>query len=196
MPTVSKAMRTSAKTRLFAERTRKLATPACAREGNPCPAVCRCSGWPGLYRHLPRSMSPRATGACFEDVDGNRYLDMNLADLAAFLGFAPEPVTRAIAARAPLKGVSFLLPQEDGIAACELLAEKTGMPFWQFSGSASSANTEALRIASVLRRGARKIVTFEGRYHGHIDDTLAASTARTNTSRRPWGCRAAAPIIT
>ena len=51
----------------------------------------------------------------------------------------------------------------------------TGMPFWQFSGSASSANTEALRIAR-FATGRDRIVTFEGRYHGHIDDTLAAQS--------------------
>ena len=154
----------------FAERTRNSQRlHERAKASMPCGVPMQWMA--GLYRHAPIHVTS-GEGACFEDVDGNRYLDMNLADLAAFLGFAPEPVTRAIAARAPM-GASFLLPQEDGIAACELLAEKTGMPFWQFSGSASSANTEALRIAR-FATGREKIVTFEGRYHGHIDDTLAA----------------------
>ncbi|MGI9415033.1 MAG: aminotransferase class III-fold pyridoxal phosphate-dependent enzyme, partial [Hyphomicrobiales bacterium] len=117
----------------------------------------------GLYRHPPIHVTS-GEGAHFEDADGNRYLDMNLADLAAFLGFAPPAITRAVADRARL-GASFLLPCEDGIAACELLAAKTGMPFWQFSGSASAANTEALRIAR-FATGRERIVTFEGRYHG------------------------------
>ena len=144
-----------------------------AKQSMPCGVPMQWMA--GLYRHLPIHVTS-GTGAYFEDVDGNRYLDVNLADLAAFLGFAPPPVTRAVTERAS-KGASFLLPQEDGIVACELLAEKTGMPFWQFSGSASSANTEALRIAR-FATGREKIITFEGRYHGHIDDTLAASNPK------------------
>lgn len=156
----------------FAERTpASQRLHARARRSMPCGVPMQWMA--GLYRHPPIHITS-GQGAYFEDVDGNRYLDMNLADLAAFLGFAPAPVTRAVTERAP-KGASFLLPQEDGIVACELLAERTGMPFWQFSGSASSANTEALRIAR-FATGREKIVTFEGRYHGHIDDTLAAQS--------------------
>ena len=156
----------------FSERTpESQRLHARAKQSMPCGVPMQWMA--GLYRHPPIHVTS-GTGAYFEDVDGNRYLDMNLADLAAFLGFAPPPVTSAAIERVS-KGASFLLPQEDGIVACELLAEKTGMPFWQFSGSASSANTEALRIAR-FATGREKIVTFEGRYHGHIDDTLAAKS--------------------
>jgi len=123
-----------------------------------------------LYQHEPMVFVDRGEGAWFTDVDGNRYLDMNVVDLAGFLGFAPEPITRALAVRAA-KGASFLLPTEDGIVATELLAERTGMPYWQFTGSASAANTEAIRVARAAT-GREIIVMFEGKYHGHIDDTL------------------------
>ena len=127
-----------------------------------------------LYRHHPVFVE-RGDGAWFEDVDGNRYLDMNVVDLAGFLGYAPPAITQAIAERAG-SGSSFLLPTEDGIRATELLAERTGIPFWQFTGAASAANTEAIRIARAVT-GREKIVMFEGKYHGHIDDTLVQEEA-------------------
>ncbi len=125
----------------------------------------------GLYRHPP-IMVADGDGAWFGDVDGNRYLDMNLSDYAGSLGFNCGPVADAIAARAR-SGLSFLLPDEDAIAASELLAERTGLPYWQFSGAASSANMEAIRIAR-LASGRERILMFHGRYHGHIGETLVS----------------------
>src|SRR5262245_32882035 len=79
----------------------------------------------GLYRHHPMFVAQGA-GAYFEDVDGNRYLDMNLADLAGSLGFAPLAVVAAVRRRAEL-GTAFLLPTEDAIVTSELLAARTGL---------------------------------------------------------------------
>jgi glutamate-1-semialdehyde 2,1-aminomutase len=126
----------------------------------------------GLYDHAPIFVTG-GQGPWFEDVDGHRYLDFNQADLAATLGFAPAAVTEAVQRRANL-GASFLLPVEDGVIAAELLAARTGMPFWQFTGSASNSNTEAIRIARVAT-GRDTILLFDGKYHGHIDETLVAA---------------------
>ena len=152
----------------FAERTpRSAALLARARASQP-------NGVPmawmaGLYDHPPLFVT-RGQGAWFEDADGNRYIDFNQADLAATQGFSPPRVTAAVQARAAA-GAAFLLPVEEGVAASELLAECTGMPFWQFTGSASNANTEVLRIARVAT-GREKVLAFDGRYHGHIDEML------------------------
>ena len=72
-------------------------------------------------------------------------------------------------------GPSFLLPGEDAIAVAELLADRFALPFWQFTLSATGANTEALRIAR-LATGRGSYLAFEGRYHGHADEMLAEST--------------------
>ncbi len=125
----------------------------------------------GLYRHPPLYVSS-GQGAWFEDVDGHRYLDMNQADLFASLGFAPEPVVRAVEERMAA-GSAFLLPTDDGIQASEELARRSGLPFWQFSGSGSSANSEALRLAR-LATGREKALMFAGKYHGHIDESLGS----------------------
>ncbi len=123
----------------------------------------------GMYQHLPPFVAA-GSGAWFEDVDGNRYLDMNLVDLAGALGFA-NPIAAAAVRAAAERGLAFLLPTEDGIAATERLAEITAFPFWQFTGAASSANTELIRIARVAT-GRSKVLKFDGSYHGHIDETL------------------------
>jgi glutamate-1-semialdehyde 2,1-aminomutase len=123
----------------------------------------------GLHRHAPVFVA-HGEKAWFTDVDGNRYLDMNLSDLSATTGFGHPAITRAIARQAK-RGAQFLLPVEDAIAVARLLAERTGMPFWQFTLSASGANVEAFRLAR-LATAKRRIVMFEGKYHGHFDEVL------------------------
>lgn len=125
----------------------------------------------GLHEHDPMFIS-HGSGARFTDVDGNTYLDMNQADYAASLGYATHAITDAMASRAA-KGSSFLLPTEDGVIASELLVERSGLPFWQFTGSASASNAEIIRLARVAT-GREVLVMFEGKYHGHLDDTLVA----------------------
>jgi len=136
--------------------------------------ACMPSGVPmawmaGLYGHPPLFVVS-GDRAYFEDVDGHRYLDMNQSDLATSLGFAPRPVVEALSSRAA-RGSAFLLPTEDGIAVSEELAQRVGLPFWQFTGSASGANNEVIRLAR-LSTGRELVLMFDGKYHGHIDDVL------------------------
>jgi glutamate-1-semialdehyde 2,1-aminomutase len=154
----------------FAARTRRSAAWL-ERARRSMPNGVPMSWMAGLYDHAPIFVAG-GQGAWFEDVDGHRYLDFNQADLAATLGFAPAAVTEAVQRRATL-GASFLLPVEDGVIAAELLAARTGMPYWQFTGSASNSNTEAIRIARVAT-GRETVLLFDGKYHGHIDETLVA----------------------
>ena len=123
----------------------------------------------GLYGHRPLFVAHGA-GCRFTDVDGTSYVDFNQADLSATCGFAPPAVLEAIAERAA-RGLQFLLPVEEAIEAAELLAERYGLPGWQFTLSASGANAEAIRLAR-HRTGRRLIAVFGGHYHGHLDDTL------------------------
>lgn len=109
-------------------------------------------------------------GAWFTDVDGHRYLDMKHADMSVSYGYASPAVVRAAIDRIQ-RGTQFLLPGEDAIVVAEELARRWGLPKWQFSLSASSANAELIRIARYAT-GRSKIVIFDGSYHGHIDETL------------------------
>jgi glutamate-1-semialdehyde aminotransferase len=103
-------------------------------------------------------------------VDGNRYLDTNIADTSMFCGYAPEPVVRAVAERTA-RGTQFLQPVEDSIPVAEEFARRYGLPKWQFTLAATSANTEAFRVARYAT-GRGVVLMFEGKYHGHGDEML------------------------
>jgi len=126
----------------------------------------------GLYR-TPPIFIQHGSGASFTDVDGNAYLDFNLCDLSMTIGYGNPIVADALAKQARL-GTQFLLPTEDAIDVTRLLSERVGLPFWQFTLSASGANTEVIRIARLMT-GRRRIVIFGGHYHGHIEETLVRS---------------------
>ena len=123
----------------------------------------------GLWRTPPLYIAS-GQAAYFTDVDSHRYLDFNLCDLSMTVGYGNETVARAAADQAR-RGTHFLAPTEDAIAVSEMLAERMGLPFWQYTLSASGANTEVIRIARFMTRRPR-IVIFGGHYHGHIEETL------------------------
>ena len=104
------------------------------------------------------------------DVDGHRYLDANVADTSTFCGYAPPAVTEAIAARAR-RGAQFMLPIEDSLWVAEEMGRRFGLPRWQFTLSATTANIEAIRLAR-FATGRGVIVMFEGHYHGHDEEWL------------------------
>jgi len=123
----------------------------------------------GLYRHNA-IVAAGGKGAVFRDIDGNRYCDFNVCDLAMTMGYGPKPIVEAVA-RAVATGAHFLLPVEDTKAVTEELARRVGLPAWQFTLSASAANTEVIRIARFIT-GRSKILVFDGQYHGHIEESL------------------------
>ena len=51
--------------------------------------------WMSGYYEISPMFVTHGDGAYFEDVDGNRYLDMNQADLAGSCGFTPPAVIAA-----------------------------------------------------------------------------------------------------
>ncbi|MFQ5984708.1 MAG: transaminase [Alphaproteobacteria bacterium] len=153
--------------RLIAERPRSRALLERARRSMPDGVPM--SWMVSAYHHAPMFVA-EADGAYFTDVDGHRYLDMNLADTSMACGFTPQPVVEAVAAQMR-RGSQFLLPTEDAIAVAEELARRFGLPRWQFTLAASSANTEVLRIARAAT-GRETILLFDGKYHGMLDETL------------------------
>jgi glutamate-1-semialdehyde 2,1-aminomutase len=109
-------------------------------------------------------------GARFTDVDGFTYHDFNIADMSMFCGYAPQPLVRTVSDRMA-RGNQFLLPNEDAILVSEELGRRFGLPKWQFTLSASQANTEAIRVARVVT-GRDKVLMFDGHYLGHFDQAL------------------------
>jgi glutamate-1-semialdehyde 2,1-aminomutase len=131
----------------------------------------------GSYHHEPMWVA-HAKGARFTDVDGHTYADFNIADMSMFCGYAPEPLVRAVS-DVMARGHQFLLPVEDAIIVAEELGRRFGLPKWQFTLSASQANTEAIRAARVAT-GRDKVLMFDGKYHGHFDDALVELDAAGN----------------
>jgi len=129
----------------------------------------------GLYP-TPPLYAARGAGPRFWDIDGNEYLDFNLCDLSVTMGFTPAPVVAAVT-RAASAGAHFLLATPEAIPVAEELARRVGVPHWQFTLSASGANSEVIRIARVAT-GRRKVAIFEGHYHGHLDETLVRRDAK------------------
>jgi glutamate-1-semialdehyde 2,1-aminomutase len=69
------------------------------------------------------------------------------------------------------RGSQFLLPTEDAIVVSEELGRRYGLPKWQYTLSATHANTEAIRVARVVT-GRDRVLLFDGKYHGHLDAAL------------------------
>ncbi|MEN3032453.1 aspartate aminotransferase family protein [Chromobacterium amazonense] len=111
-----------------------------------------------------------AQGAQLTDVDGHRYVDFCLGDTGAMFGHSPAPVAAAIA-RESARGLTAMLPGEDALWVAEALAQRFGLPVWQFALSASDANRFAIRWARAAT-GRDQILVFNGCYHGTVDDVF------------------------
>ena len=111
-----------------------------------------------------------ASGAYFTDVDGQSYLDLCLGDTGAMTGHAPPASVEAIAAQAR-RGITFMLPTEDAIWVGEEMARRFGLPYWQFTLTATDANRFALRLAREIS-GRPRVLVFNGCYHGTVDEAF------------------------
>src|SRR5207237_3408634 len=69
------------------------------------------------------------------------------------------------------RSTQFLLPTEASVEVAEELARRYPVPHWQFTLSATQANTEAIRLTRATT-GRDVIVLFQGHYHGHFEDNL------------------------
>jgi glutamate-1-semialdehyde 2,1-aminomutase len=109
-------------------------------------------------------------GPGFTDVDGFTYVDFNASDMAMFCGHANPAIVAAVQAQAA-RSTQFLLPTEASVEVAEELARRYPVPQWQFTLSATQANTEVIRLARAVT-GRDVIVLFQGHYHGHFEEGL------------------------
>ena len=112
----------------------------------------------------------QASGAQVTDVDGHTRVDFCLGDTGAMFGHSPEPVARALARQAT-RGFTTMLASEDAAVVGEQLAQRFGLPLWQFAMSATDANRYIVRWIRAAT-GRRKILVFNGCYHGTIEDVF------------------------
>ncbi len=112
----------------------------------------------------------QASGALVSDVDGHRLVDFCLGDTGAMFGHAPAPVAAALVRQAS-SGYTTMLATADAAAVGQLLSERFGLPFWQFAMSATDANRYVVRWIRAAT-GRKKILVFNGCYHGTIEDVF------------------------
>jgi glutamate-1-semialdehyde 2,1-aminomutase len=110
-----------------------------------------------------------AHGAHFVDVDGRDYVDLCLGDTGAMTGHSPAATTKTIA-RQSQQGITLMLPTEDALYVGEELARRFGLPYWQFTLTATDANRFTIRIAREITAH-RKILVYNYCYHGTVDET-------------------------
>jgi glutamate-1-semialdehyde 2,1-aminomutase len=125
--------------------------------------------WMAYDNDLPVYVA-RGEGPGFTDVDGFTYVDFNASDMAMFCGHANPAIVRAVTERVS-GSTQFLLPTEESVWVAEELARRYPVGHWQFTLSASQANTEAIRVARAAT-GRETVLLFEGHYHGHFDEAL------------------------
>jgi glutamate-1-semialdehyde 2,1-aminomutase len=134
--------------------------------------------WAGAFPVFVQS----AKGAHFTCVDGREYVDLCLGDTGAMTGHSPDVVVDAVATRTR-KGITLMLPTEDALFVGEDLQKRFGLPYWQFTLTATDANRFSIRIAREITQRS-KILAFHYCYHGTVDETFAGLRNRAVVPRR------------
>ncbi len=117
----------------------------------------------------------KAKGSKIYDVDGNEYIDYHLAFGPVVLGHAPSGVVAAVRDQLS-KGIIFGLSNELEIEVAKKI--KTHVPSAQmmrFCNSGTEATYHAIRVARAYTKR-KKIVKFEGAYHGWHDYVSVSSS--------------------
>ena len=126
----------------------------------------------------------RAQAAHIWDVDGREIIDYVGTWGPAILGHAPRPVLDAIAAAAA-KGVSFGIPNSYEVEMARLICEWVpSIEKVRMVNSGTEATMSCIRLARGFT-GRRKIVKFEGCYHGHVDSLLVKAGSGALTHGTP-----------
>ncbi len=131
--------------------------------------------WPGKYPIFVAS----ANGARFTDVDGHEYIDFCLGDTGSMTGHSPAATVTAINDQLKI-GITAMLPTADAVTVSNELARRFGLPFWQFTVSATDANRHVIRYSRLIT-GRSKIVVIDKCYHGSVDETFATLDSNGNT---------------
>jgi glutamate-1-semialdehyde 2,1-aminomutase len=113
-----------------------------------------------------------ARGNRITDVDGHTYIDFCLGDTGAMTGHSPDVVMAAVHGRLSVKGgITTMLPTGDAAFVGADLQRRFGLPYWQFTLSATDANRFVLRMARQVTKRP-KVLVFSRCYHGSVDETV------------------------
>ena len=119
----------------------------------------------------PQIFIDRGQGARIWDTDGKEYVDHLLGQGPNFLGHANPQVAAAISeasSRGIIYGGQHILELE---AAEKMLSALSWPEMIRFAMTGTEAVQAVIRLARA-HTGRRKIVRFEGQYHGWLDNVL------------------------
>jgi glutamate-1-semialdehyde 2,1-aminomutase len=133
--------------------------------------------WPSPFPLVVK----KAKDARLTDLDGHKLDDFCLGDTGSMFGHSPPAVTRAIRRQA-VRGLTYMLPSKAALRAGALMSAHFGNFIWQMTLSATDANRNALRVARALT-GRRKVLVFNGCYHGTLEDTMVELHAGQTVAR-------------
>jgi glutamate-1-semialdehyde 2,1-aminomutase len=113
----------------------------------------------------------RAKGSKLYDVDGQAYIDYCMAYGALILGHAHEIVLSAVRAQLD-RGTLYGAPTEVEVELAELIQRLyPSMEMLRFVNSGTEATMHAVRVARGFT-GRKKLLKFEGCFHGSHDSVL------------------------
>lgn len=130
----------------------------------------------------------RASGPYFWDAQGQRYIDYIGSWGPMVLGHAHAAVVHAVQ-EAAAQGLSFGAPTEREIEMAETLIRlMPSIEQVRLVSSGTEAAMSAIRLARAAAgngKGRRKIIKFEGNYHGHADSLLVKAGSGALTFGQP-----------
>ena len=141
---------------------------------------------PGGVNSPVRAFSPYpfftkyAKGSRIVDVDGKEYIDYCMGYGPLILGHSPEPVVEAVREQLE-KGTLYGTPTEQEVELAELICEVVPCAeMVRLVNTGTEATMSAIRVARAFT-GRKKIVKFEGCYHGAHDYVLVKAGSGATT---------------
>ena len=126
----------------------------------------------------------RANGATIWDADNNEYIDYVGTWGPAILGHAPQVVVDAVK-NAAEAGTSFGIPNPLEVRMAELVVNALpSLEKVRMCNSGTEATMSAIRLARGFT-SRKKIIKFEGCYHGHVDSLLVKAGSGALTLGQP-----------
>ncbi len=150
-------MKSGPKTRAMFERAKRVM---------PCGVTSNFRYW-GDEKTL---VVKRGQGGYIWDFDDNRYIDYRLGFGPVIFGHA-NPEVNARVQEVLANGTTFAMTSELEIKVAEKIRKVTGVDMVRYATSGTEATMGAIRIARAFT-GRKKILKFEGAYHGFHDYTL------------------------
>jgi glutamate-1-semialdehyde 2,1-aminomutase len=126
----------------------------------------------------------RAEGSRIYDVDGNGYIDYVSSWGPMILGHNYSAISEAVT-NAAQKGMSFGAPTEAEVKLAEkMISFAPNVEMARMVNSGTEAVMSVLRLARAYT-GRRKVIKFEGCYHGHADSMLVKAGSGALTTGEP-----------